>query len=72
VTGVCGAVSAWIGTESGAVGLAISLVLLFSIAGALIGRSDRAKAATVALTDDELVDVLRSAVLDIPASRLPD
>ena len=71
--GICGAGSGWIGARWGAAGLAASIAALLAVAWAFIGRPrDVEDVGQASLGDDELADVLRSALLDIPASRLPD
>jgi hypothetical protein len=73
VTGICGAGSGWIGARSGVAGLAVSLAAVLAVAWALFGRSRTVgELGQTSLGDDELADVLRSALLDVPASRLPD
>jgi hypothetical protein len=73
VTGICGAGSGWIGARWGVAGLAASLVAVLGVAWALIGSPRNVEElGQTSLGDDELADVLRSALLDIPASRLPE
>jgi hypothetical protein len=72
-TGICGAGSGWIGARWGAAGLAASIAALLAVAWALTGRPRNVEdVGQASLGDDELADVLRSALLDIPSSRLPD
>jgi len=53
--------------------LAASLVAVLGVAWALIGSPRNVEElGQTSLGDDELADVLRSALLDVPASRLPD
>jgi hypothetical protein len=49
------------------------LVAVLAVGWALFRRPEnRDDLGQASLADDELLDVLRSALLDIPASRLPD
>ena len=71
--GAFGAACGWIGAQVGAAGLAGSL----AIGLALVWVADRWSGATqrsplTRLDDEDLGDVVRSALLDLPASRLPD
>jgi hypothetical protein len=53
--------------------LASLLVAVLAVGWAVFRRPRNfADLGQVSLDDDELADVLRSALLDIPASRLPD
>ncbi len=71
--GICGAGSGWIGAQWGIAGLASSLAAVLAVAWAVIGRPGNVEElGQTSLGDDELEDVLRSALLDVPASRLPD
>jgi hypothetical protein len=72
--GVWGVGVGWIGTRLGVPGLIASIAVLFSVGCLLLALSGRRRAGDDEpdLADDELLDVLRSALLDIPASRLPD
>jgi len=72
--GMCGVGVGWIGTRLGVPGLIASIAVLFSVGCLLLALSGRRRAGDDEpdLADDELLDVLRSALLDIPASRLPD
>jgi hypothetical protein len=73
VAGICGAGSGWIGAQWGAAGLAASFAAVLAVAWALVGRSRSVEGlGQTSLGDDDLADVLRSALLDVPASRLPD
>lgn len=71
---VCGAGVGWIGVEWGSASSATALVAMLAIAGLLIAWVERRNSAVhePVIADDELLDVLRSAVLDVPASRVPD
>lgn len=72
--GAYGAASGWVGVQVGVAGLAASLL----VGLVLVWISDRASGGnkqpvrTRPIDDDDLTDVLRSALLDLPASRLPD
>jgi hypothetical protein len=72
--GLCGVGVGWIGTRLGVPGLVASLVVLLGVGCLLLALSVRRQAGhdEPDLADDELLDVLRSALLDVPASRLPD
>jgi hypothetical protein len=73
VTGICGAGSGWIGAQWGVAGLASLLTAFLAVAWAVIRRPGNVgELGQTSLGDDELTDVLRSALLDLPASRLPD
>lgn len=72
VAGVCAAVSAQAGIEWGAAGLATSLFIALAIAWRVVGRSTESDHVAAAFSDADLLDVLHSAVLDVPASRPPD
>jgi hypothetical protein len=73
VAGICGAASGWIGAQWGVAVLASLLVAVLAVGWAVFRRPRNfADLGQVSLDDDELADVLRSALLDIPASRLPD
>jgi len=71
---VCGAGIGWIGVEWGSAGSATTLVALLAIAGLLIAWVEHRNSPVhdPVIADDQLLDVLRSAVLEVPASRLPD
>ena len=71
--GAYGAASGWVGGQLGVAGLAASLLVglaLVYIADRACGGNDRP--VSTRLDDDDLTDVLCSALLDLPASRLPD
>jgi hypothetical protein len=72
--GLCGGGVGWIGTRFGPLGLVASLVLLLGVVCLLLALSVRREAEgdEPGLTGDQLLDILRSALLDVPASRLPD
>lgn len=72
--GVCGVGVGWIGSRLGVPGLIASIAVLFGVGCLLLALSGRRRAGDDEpdVADDELLDVLRSALLDIPASRLPD
>jgi hypothetical protein len=72
--GLCGGGVGWIGTRFGPLGLFASLVLLLGVVGLALALSVRrdVESDEPDLADDELLDVLRSALLDVPASRLPE
>jgi hypothetical protein len=72
-TGICGAGSGWIGARWGVAGLAGSIAAVLAVAWVLVGSPRNVEeVGQTPLGDDELTDVLRSALLDVPASRLPD
>ncbi len=72
--GLCGGGAGWIGTRLGPPGLFASLVLLLVVVGLVLALSVRQEVERDEpdLAGDELLDVLRSALLDVPASRLPE
>jgi hypothetical protein len=77
--GLCGIGVGWIGIHLGVLGLLASVFVLLSVGRLLLALStrraaghDEADLAEADLADSELLDVLRSALLDVPASRLPD
>jgi hypothetical protein len=72
--GLCGAGAGWIGTRFGSPWLFVSLALLLGVTGLVLAPSIRREVERddPDLPVDELLDVLRSALLDVPASRLPD
>jgi hypothetical protein len=72
--GLCGGGVGWIGTRLGSLWLFVSLVLLLGVVGLVLALSVRQEfeREDPDITLDDLLDVLRSALLDVPASRLPD
>jgi hypothetical protein len=72
--GLCGGGVGWIGTRLGSPWLLVSLVLLVVVVGLVLALPVRqdVERDDPDLAVDELLDVLRSALLDVPASRLPD
>jgi hypothetical protein len=74
IAGVCGGGAGFLGSRLGQVGpfalvaLFVLATFLFRVVSARLKTSPRKSN----LSGDELVDVLRSALLDLPASRLPD
>jgi hypothetical protein len=72
MAGVCAAVSTQVGIEWGAAGLATSLFGQLAIAWIVTRESTESGNIAATFTDADLLDVLHSAVLDVPASRVPD
>ena len=66
-----GALCGWTVRRTGLAGLAVSLCVI-ELATAVVALRRPSKSARVGLNDAALEDVVRSALLDLPASRLPD
>ena len=71
VAGVLGACGGWIALQDGALGVAVFAVTIGTVV-ALLGIWSPRQRRRAALADDELLDIVRSALLDLPASRLPE
>jgi hypothetical protein len=69
--GLGGALCGWASLEAGLAGLTASLCVV-EFAMAMVSNRRSLEPAHRALTDAALEDVVRSALLDLPASRLPD
>jgi len=72
VAGVVGGLVGWIGLNVGDAYMGSAIAVALTIGASVSTQRLRAlRRASIGLSDDELLDVVRSSVLDLPASRVP-
>jgi phosphotransferase system glucose/maltose/N-acetylglucosamine-specific IIC component len=70
--GVAAGGCAWIGSRVGVAGAAVALMVVALLAAAVLLRRRRGARMEELVEERQILDVVRSALLDLPASRLPD